>query len=345
MKQIITPLLLIAFTFNAHAADSIIGNITKAEAIKHILGGDTILKIDEELDITEQLLESQKAKDVIASKIYDSVEIVRAPIFFSTDPSSEPAEIYVTQTRPTTISFFRQGGETLPIIHHQNASKNDNKITERFGVKEIESLPHAFAFTTSVTSGSTTVDFFFKDLNYSIPMKLVAGKKYHSSAQAILIDSAPIFKKQQNSSVSGTDNDIQLNIDDGVSTKNTLRQKMFLYANYSKKPPTNEFNPVSVEFFNSTSYTQPIVDAILIVENGQKMFLIYTNGQLRSPDFKVSEPSNKPTETIWVYAILESDVPNLISIVYGGGTHLVSLEVQNSLGLDRSVTSASTPRR
>ena len=344
----ITSILLLSVSSITFAADGdAIDQISRKDAINYILSPENVLSEEEQIYITDEVLRSTEASQRGSSRIYDNVEPVRAPIFFDTSPSSEPAVIYVTPSRPTTISFFKQGGETLPVVNYQEQKLEQSpQAGPRFEVMPIEEVPHAYTFKTSLIVGETSVDFFFKGLNYSIPFKIVAGRKYHSSAQAIMIDSDPMFKKANGTnddSNKSEHGDIALNGD--ISTKNVLRQQMFMYANFQQKPPRSAYKNVNVEFFSSSSHAQPIVDAILTTIEGRKMFLIYTNGHLRSPDFQASEPSNTPSETIWVYAVPEEDVPNLISIVYAGGTHLLSLEVSQSLGLNRSVTTVSELRR
>lgn len=341
MKKILILATLSATSQIGHSAEGV-GEIPKAEAIKYILSPETILTEQEQLDISGIIMKQQEVEAATMSYMYDDVEPVRQPIFFDSSPSSEPATILVTPSRPTTITFFKQGGEKLKVTKVQKQLVSTPGSQSRFDVTQITGMEHAYSFKTTVRRGTTTVDFFFDGIDYAIPIQLEAGKKYHSSAQAILIDSDPVFnKKSENSSNSSHSSSMSSDLgqDNSALTEGSLRQIMYLYANYQQKPPRKQYQEVEVTYFSETTFEQPKVTAILSTIEGSKMFLLYTNGILRSPSFLASEPSNKPNERIYVYAIPEEDVTNLISIAYGGGTHLISLTPKNSLGLDRSARS------
>ncbi len=325
--------LALAFTMTVaglvHAADNSIDSIPRSEAISKMLGISEQLSHSETADVAAAISNKRLSKERLQSLLYDQVKPIREPIHLSTNLLSDPGIVKVTPTRPTTVSFFQRGNKKLKVLG-TNIKQSENP---RFQVKRITGLEYAYEFSTNVLDGWTTVDFFFEGFPNSIPIKIVAGTEYHSSAQAILFDDNDFVPNGSNSAQSRTSN-----ADSASSTTNEaaeISRLLHTYAAYGKPPASS--NKTDVEFFRSTSMSMPHVNVVKSTLGNEEYYLVRTNGRLRSPDYEFAEPAPTASEDIWVYAIPKRNVTNLIDISYHSGTHLLLFKEVDAVGLNTDI--------
>lgn len=312
-KAIILSTCLLTTSLYAAGGDGEYRELSKEQAIDLIMQDTSGLTQSEKVDIAKRSVQQQLEDEQLDSLINDQVVPIREPIFISSNPSAKASNIFVARSRPTTITFFKQGGVPLRVIDFKIQEPEGNP---RFKVQPIKTIENAYNFSTTRLDGSTMVDFFFEDVPYSIPIRLIAGFKYHSSSQAVLIDDTAPSQKV-------TDENQEL-IAAGGEPELTLKKIMYIFANYGEAPKGS--STVQAKFYSSSQIAQPSINVVKTKIGDQMMYLIRTTGLIRHPDYIASEPAAIVSDPIWVYAIPSSKTFNMLTLSYKGGNHLVTLE-------------------
>lgn len=301
------------------------------------------------IEILKDLQQFKLEEDEVKSIAYDQVVPVRTPVFISTDPSSELAEILVTRTRPTTIAFLDQSGNPYEIEEIIQATSSEIDSSNRFSASLLGQSNYVVKFGTTVMDGWTTVDFKFKEIPYTIPVKIVPSKYYHSGAQAIIIDD--VIERMIDSS-SGK----QGSSTSGISDSN-LTQILSTLANYGPRKSSSALDTltqvngrqaeyrrtivseyqveeksaddIKLEYMSIDRFDRPRVELYKKVVSDTSFYLIRTNGVLVKPNYVESVPNSSIGSRIWAYAIPSNSLGNIISINYGGGNHIYAVTPSN----------------
>ncbi|MFT2111944.1 DotH/IcmK family type IV secretion protein [Marinomonas sp. 2405UD68-3] len=293
-----------------------------------------------------QLRQHKVNKDQILSNAFDNVTPIRQPIFISTDPSAELAEIYVTQSKPTTIAFLTEDGKPFPVTSFITKSmdsqvynsgpteKSEQKATNctRFCIQDMANSSHILQFLTNVGTGWTTVDLVLEGIPYPISVKLVAGLKYHTSSQAIIV----------------SDNDLNSNVAENQEPTSLIRVLSTL-ANYGTIPDGSRGKTVynkeyakalvkesasrglKLEYMSPERFKRPLAKIYKTRIDGVTYYLLRTTGVLKSPEFIESAPSVSIAQRVWAYAIPAENLNNILSINYAGGNHIYAIDRPNRL--------------
>jgi len=309
MKKILSILLIIVPFSHAET-------ISRDEAIQRILNKETSLDLNEKHTIGEALLHHKIEKDTLTEKLLDeNITPIRDLISIYTSPTSEPSVVYLTPTKPTTITFVTKDMQPVSI---SNIMSVDDTDSPRFKNEKVEKTNNIYEFSTTVYKGWTTMDILFEGYPYPIPIKLVAGKEYHMSPIANLIDDEGVIRKTKGGMTKALE-----------TIESKIDNILIDFAN-NKSIDENAYEMQVIDY-EVTRGLQPKVIAYEYEIDGINYYFVRTNGLLAAPDFEKSQPAATVTEPKTAYMIRADRVMSFIEIYYQQKSFIYTLE---SKGVD-----------
>lgn len=301
--------------------------------------------------ILSELKATRKNKDTLTSHALDDVLPVREPLYISLDPSVTPAEIFVTRTRSTTIAFLDENGAPQKITQIVGSTPSSTFSTEsaaaegdgganaatavacvRFCAETMANADHIVRFVTQAEVGWTTFDILFEGVPYPITVTVKAGRKYHNSAQAIVVNNTDMLNDEQAPQDSLSLRKVLTTLANyGTIPNSDRRNTNFLNEKGSDLVNERSSRGVELEYMSPDIFRRPLVKLYKTTIEGKVYYLMRTSGTLRSPEYTESAPSISIARRMWAYAIPESELNNIISINYGGGNHIYAVSRSNVL--------------